>query len=224
MLIRSLILASLIGAVGLSSTMAQVHIGVRRPYGGWHPYGNWWGGINYSGPIGVTPAESYARGQAETLRAQGEAYKNAAAGMVSYEQARSEYIKNQEQWLQLQAERRQYHDQKAAADRAQLQRRLAAPRPEPVRLTDAQFDRSQGTLEWPALLQAAAYEADRKQLEELVGVRHHTGDAGAVSEQIITLAKAMQTKLKGQIREVDPHQYLDARKFLDALVNEARSA
>ena len=224
MLIRTLIVAALLTTVGLSAATAQVRVGVRRPYGGYRGYGGWWGGLNYSGNIGVTPAESYARGQAESLRAQGEAYKSVSEGMVSYEQARSEYIKNQEQWLQLQAERRQYHDQKAAADRAQLQRRLAAPRPEPVRLSDAQFDRSHGTLEWPALLQTPQFEADRKQLEELIAVRQRTGDTGNVSEQIINNAKALQTKLKAQIRDVDPHQYIDARKFLDALANEARSA
>lgn len=215
-------------AGGSTAVWSQVY---RGPYGGVHRvypgYPGWWGGFNYSGNIGVTPAESQARGYAEAVRAQGQAYENVAKGMVDYEKARSAYIANQKQWhetaLQRQemgmAQREKYY----ANERAKRERRegMNAEKAAP-RLSDSQFDRSTGHLEWPELLQAMSYSDDRKAIEELLQVRAQTGGTTILNDQLFTAARAMQTKLKAQIHDVTPQRYLEARKFLDLLASEAR--
>ncbi len=213
---------------GSTAVWSQVY---RGPYGGVHRvypgYGGWWGGFNYSGNIGVTPAESQARGSAEAVRAQGQAYEHVTTGMVDYEKARSAYIANQKQWhetaLQRQemglAQREKYY----ANERAKRERRESmnsnstAPR-----LSESQYDRSTGQLEWPDLLQEMKYDSDRKAIGDLLMVRAQAGSSAPLNDQLFTSARALQNKLKAQIRDVSPQRYLEARKFLDLLASEAR--
>ncbi len=212
---------------GSTAVWSQVR---RGPYGGvyrGYPAAGWWGGFNYSGNIGVTPAESQARGYAETLRAQGEAYENVARGMVDYEKARSAYIENQKQWHETALERQQMglaqREKYYANERAKRERREAlAPKSEPPTLTESQYDRVTGAVQWPELLLAANYAADRKAIEELLSLRAHTGTTSVVNDQLYAAARAMQSKLKTQIHDVAPQAYLESRKFLDLLANEAR--
>jgi hypothetical protein len=214
-----------------ATTSAWSQVAVRGPAGGvrvGYP-GGWWGGFNYSGDIGVTPAESAARGYAETVRAQGEAYQNIARGMNDYEAARSAYIANQKQWQETAVQRREMglaqRNEYYAMERAKRERREAmnatSTKTTP-KLTESQYDRATGAVQWPELLQAASYADDRKALEELLMVRAQTGGNTVVNDQIYTAARAMQTKLKAQIRDVSPQRYLESRKFLDLLASEAR--
>lgn len=224
---RSLVVATML-LCGLSSVVwSQIH---RGPYGGVrraYPYGGWWGGINYSGNIGVTPAESQARGYAEAVRAQGQAYENVARGMVDYEKARSAYIENQKQW-QITAQERQdmgmaQREKYYASERAKRDRRNAMNSVvEPPTLPASQYDRATGHVEWPELLSAVDYADDRKAMEELLSVRAQTGGTTIINDRIYEAAKAMQTKLKAQIHDVTPQQYLESKKFLELLASEAR--
>jgi hypothetical protein len=203
----------------------------RGPYGGvrrvYPAYPGWWGGFNYSGNIGITPAESQARGYAETLRAQGEAYENISRGMVDYEKARSAYIANQKQWHETALERQQMgleqREKYYANERAKRERREAMNAQQTIpALSESQYDRATGHVEWPELLQAPQYAEDRQALEQMLDVRAQTGGAGAINDQIFAAARAMRTKLKSQIHDVTPQRYLESRKFLDLLANEAR--
>lgn len=213
---------------GLSTAVwSQIY---RGPHGGIHRAypGGWWGGFNYSGDIGITPAESQARGYAEAVRAQGEAYQNVTKGMVDYEKARSAYIANQKQWQETAIERQQmgmaqrekyYANERAKRDRRAAMNSAAAP----PKLADSQYDRATGHVEWPELLQAAGYADDRKALEALLMLRAQTGGTTIVNDNIYTAAKAMQTKLKAQIHDVTPQQYLESKKFLELLGSEVRN-
>lgn len=210
-----------------SAVWSQVRVG---PYGGIHrgyPYGGWWGGFNYSGNIGVTPAESQARGYAEAVRAQGQAYENVARGMVDYEKARSAYIANQKQWQETAQERQAMglaqREKYFANERAKRDRRNAMATPtEPPTLSSSQYDRGTGHVEWPELLAGVDYADDRKAMEELLGVRAHTGGTSVVNDRIYDAAKAMQAKLKLKIHDVTPQQYLESKKFLEMLADETR--
>lgn len=222
---------------GLSTAVwSQVRVG---PTGGVHigggyrpayPYGalgGWWGGFNYSGDIGVTPAESQARGYAEAIRAQGQAYENISRGMVDYEKARSAYIENQKQWHETAMERQQMgmaqREKYYANERAKRDRRESMHPTTPTpKLSESQYDRASGSIEWPELLQSATYAEDRKAIEDLAAVRAQTGGTSAVSENLYTAARALQNKLKLQIRDVSPQVYLESRKFLDLLATDAR--
>jgi hypothetical protein len=211
----------------------------RGPYGGYHgPYGGypgvyggypgWWGGFNYSGNIGITPAESQARGYAEAVRAQGEAYENISRGMVDYEKARSTYIENQKQWHETAIQRREMglaqRNEYYAQERAKRERREAmnAQQTPPPMLGSSQYDRATGQIEWPELLQTDRFADDRKAIERMLEIRSQTGGAGGINDQIYAAARAMQTKLKTRIRDVTPQRYLESRKFLDMLATEAR--
>lgn len=220
-----LLLGAMILVCGTTATWSQVR---RGPYGGVRVgYPGWWGGFSYSGDIGVTPAESQARGYAETVRAQGEAYENISRGMVDYEAARSAYIANQKQWHETAIERQkmglEQREKYYANERAKRERREAmSSQKETPALTESQYDRSTGQVEWPELLTTPNYAEDRQALEQMLDVRAHTGGVGAINDQIFAAARAMQTKLKAQIHDVSPQRYLEARKFLDLLASEAR--
>ncbi len=225
---RCLVAVSILLCGFSSAVWSQVRVG---PNGGVHrayPYGGgWWGGFNYSGDIGITPAESQARGYADVVRAQGQAYENISRGMVDYEKARSAYIENQKQW-QITAQERQdmgiaqrekyYASERAKRDRRNATTSTAAP----PALSASQYDRATGHVEWPELLSAPDYADDRKAMEELLSVRAHTGGTTIVNDRLYDAAKAMQAKLKVQIQTVTPQQYLESKKFLELLASEAR--
>lgn len=212
----------------LSGVVAADAQFVNRNYGNRnYGYGGWWGGVGvYAGNLGSTPAESYARGQADVLRAQGEAYEAAARGAISYEQARSKYIENQQLWHEMQLERQRMGEQKRAekqaADRAARDRRNAnQPTTTPVTaLTDSQYDRVTGTVTWPVLLSDARFESLRKQLDEDLLLRAHVGATSENDEQIVKTTDALIAQLKADIKSLPPTDYIEARKFLNLLKNE----
>lgn len=224
---RSFWIAALLATVSAASASAQwYHRPHRAGYG--VGLGLGWGGI-YAPNLGSTPAESYARGMADTMRAQGEAYQNIARGMVDYEQARSAYIQNQKQWQQTAMEREQLglqrRQQYYAAQRASRQRYEAmAEATPPPRLSTEQYDRATGLVKWPEVLQSPDYADARKKIEELLVLKAHTGNTSAVNQKVYEGAKALQNDLKNHIRDLPPHGYIEARKFLDYLAQEARSA
>ncbi|OYW13512.1 MAG: hypothetical protein B7Z55_16735, partial [Planctomycetales bacterium 12-60-4] len=188
----------------------------------------WYGGFGPGYYTGTTPAESYARGQAEMIRAQGEAYRAAAAGAIDYEQARASYMENQLRWHQIQLERRQMGEQERqehyAAERAARERRNSSAEPPPAAtsLSDSQYDRGTGTITWPEVLQANGFANGRTEVEELLKLRARTGNTNDVSEQIYDATSAMLTQLKQQVKSLPPTGYIEARKFLTLLMSEVQ--
>ncbi|MDZ4685546.1 MAG: hypothetical protein SH850_10825, partial [Planctomycetaceae bacterium] len=188
--------------------------------------GGWWGGIS-PGYTGSTPAESYARGMSEVIRAEGDAYEAATRGAINYEQARASYMENKLRWHEISLQRQQMGEQQraqnAAAERAARERRQASnPEKPPELLSDGQYDRATGAVHWPELLATEAFADQRAKLDEALKVKSHTGENFQVNQQIINLTQDMQTRLKGRIRDVPSSTYLEARKFLDQLGREAR--
>ncbi len=214
-----------------------------------HPNGNvgtaarWWGfntaanaylgyggyGYGYGGYLGGTPAESYARGQADLIRAQGMANQSNAAAAVNYEKARSQYLANEQQWLQIRAQRQAMGEQRRAeelaADRAARERRNAmqASQPPTAELSMPVYNPGTGAAIWPEVLQAPAFESGRQSLDDLLKLKVHTGDTAAVNQQILETATALRSQLKTEIRNVPPQGYIEARKFLDQLIDESRA-
>jgi hypothetical protein len=207
-------------AVLTSTAAAQVVVG------GGYGHDGWWGGWGV-GNFSSTPAEGYARGMAEAIRAQGEYNQASAAAMKDYEAARSQYIENQKLWHETMIERRRLGEQaraeRHAAERAARDRRQSSPGlPAPRTLTSAEYDRASGKLDWPSVLTDKRFSAGRQQIEQLAKVRAETGDVGGVDAEIYQAAKTMQTQLKGQVRNLPPNDYLEARKFLEGLMNDTR--
>lgn len=217
---------------------AQVTVGVRngnraavRTGVGVGLGAGWWGGGWGFGPgyTGSTPAESYARGQAELIRAQGQAFQAAAAGAVDFEQARAAYLENKLRWQQVRDERQamgqQRRAEEAAAQRAARERRAAANPPSPgsTSIPDVQYDESTGTVSWPEVLQSPDFATGRMALEDLFKVKAHTGGTSDVNQQILESATSLRTQLKSEVRNLPPSGYIEARRFLDQVVNSVRS-
>jgi hypothetical protein len=199
-----------------NSAVAQLALGA-------YAYGQGWGS-NFAS----TPAEGYARGMADVIRAQGQAYESATRGAIAYEQARSAYIQNELLWQQTAQERQRegyarreqyYANQRALRDRRNA---MADHEPPPAKLSAMQYDRATGLVKWPDALQTEPFSGDRKGLEDLLVTRAHTGESSAVDRRIHDSALQMQARLKGQIRDLPPQSYLDSRKFLDLLAAETR--
>lgn len=190
----------------------------------------WWGGGWNPGYTGSTPAESYARGQAELIRAQGAAFQAAAAGAVDFEQARAAYLENKLRWQQVRDERQamgqQRRAEEAAAQRAARERRAAANPPSPGQtgIPDVQYDEATGTVSWPEVLQGPDFATGRMALEDLFKVKAHTGGTSDVNQQILESATNLRTQLKSEVRNLPPSGYIEARRFLDQVVNSVRSA
>jgi len=214
--------------VAFAMTADSQVVGVSGPrgntaYGVGYGTGWWGGGANFSS----TPAEGYARGMSEVIRAQGDAYEAAARGAISYEQARASYQENKLRWHEISLQREQMGEQRraeyAASQRAARERRQASNTQKPPELlSEGQYDRTAGTVHWPELLATDAFKDQRSKLEEALKVKAHTGENFQVNQQIVNLTQDMQTLLKGRIRDVPPSTYLEARKFLDQLAREAR--
>jgi len=217
MLSRALLIAALLGMF-VESADAQYYY---RRYG--YHRGHRWGGY---GGFATTPAESYARGMAAVIRAEGQAYANASQAAINFEQARSAYLKNELLWQKTAEERRrlgtQKREQADAAERAARERHqsMAEHAPQPAKLSSTQFDRSTGLVTWPATLLTERFKKDREQLEELLVTRAHTGESTAMENKIYETARHMQSTLKDQIHELSPHDYIESRKFLDQLAAE----
>lgn len=202
----------------------------QRRVGGYHGVGvgvglgladpGFWG----VGGFATTPAESYARGMAETIRAQGEANESNAQAMANYEVARSAYIDNQIKWQQYYRERQQdslaRRDAYYASERAKRERRQAMSASTASAPAANVADPHSGALDWPALLTGADFLTERQQLDELFVVRTQAGLTDDVAARIVETAKAMQLKLRGKIKDVPAGDYIEARKFLDQIAAE----
>jgi hypothetical protein len=215
-------LAGLILLATALTADSQVVVG---PNGGVAPGGWWSGGTNFAS----TPQEGWARGQADLIRAQADAYETAARGAISYEQARTSYMENRLRWHQIALQRQQMGEEqranKAAAERAARERRQAtAVVKPPERLSDSLYDRTTGVIQWPELLMTSPFAEERALLDQALKLRAHTGDSFSVDQQILNLTTAMLDRLKSHIREVPSGSYLEARKVLDLLGKEMRQA
>lgn len=185
-------------------------------------------GYGYGAYGGTTAAQSYMQGQAEVIRAQGAAYQAAARGAVDYEQARAAYMENQQRWHEMQLQRQREaaasRDEYFAAQRAARERRQAnQPSKVSDTLSDTVYNRATGEVVWPTLLQQDLFKDSREELGNLLRTKAHTGSVDNIDEQIVQAAAVLREQLRQQIRSVTPHDYIDARRFLDQLTDEIQA-
>ncbi len=212
-----------------SSVNAQfVNRRAARWYGGAALYG---AGIDYGLGYGrgTTAAESYQRGMADVIRAQGEYAEAAARAAKVREEARSRYIENQTLWME------EYNRRKRAGlarrEAEQAERREAVNRYRAAR--DAkraetpiatQLDPDTGEILWPTALQHRAFQSARQQLEALFQDREETGGSPAMADEVRELVYEMRKALQARIREYPANDYIAADKFLNALTSAGSSA
>ena len=94
----------------------------------------------------------------------------------------------------------------------------------PDRLSSKQLDPLVGKIRWPEVLRLETYAAGREQLDGLFAQRAAAGGNADVSGHVAirNTARQMQADLKKNISEYPPSAYLEARRFLESLANEAR--
>ncbi|HEV3137959.1 MAG TPA: hypothetical protein VGZ26_08640 [Pirellulales bacterium] len=220
-------LLSGIGLAVATAATAQVYSSYpsgyyRAPYYGYGGYGY---GANYG--AGSTVAGSYLSGLSQAIRAEGQYNLMSSAATINLEEAKKKEIESRVQWTNAYFEMRKInqaytHPPKPSKPAPDAWVREAHNIPLP-RLSPSSLDPVSGKISWPVALQGDDYHADREQLDGLFAERATThGAIGDDNHGKIRLGvNAALEKLKGHIRDLDTQSYLDARKFLNSLTNEA---
>lgn len=176
---------------------------------------------------GATAAGSYARGIAAMTHAQGVYNRLTAEARVIHAEARSREIENHEMaaetYFAMRQANRQAH---SAARRPRLSSEEMARLAElanPDRLTEGQQNSTTGEVSWPILLQADEFAAFRRELENTLAQR--VADQGLAPEEQLKAQQTIQAmleELKRLVREVNPTDYVEARRFIKSLAYETR--
>jgi hypothetical protein len=93
----------------------------------------------------------------------------------------------------------------------------------PARLSQQDYDSTLGRLHWPSVLLADDFAPERDALERMF-YKRSPGDVGAGTEfyaEVKQLSSEMQQKLSDHISELDPAQYVAAKKFLMGVTAES---
>jgi hypothetical protein len=175
-----------------------------------------------------TPEEGALRGVADLGRAIGEQnYNSASAGLIGQD-ARTAAIENDYLAVRNWYKKKELHNMYASA------RRYPYPTTEslirfskeraPDRIATHQVNMELGAIYWPALLEEPRFRQERERLEALYEQRSHgsRGVGGRVYREVQLAADEMREELQEALPEVDPAEYMVAKKFIDSLAYEAR--
>jgi len=175
-----------------------------------------------------TVGESWARGMSDVIRSQGEANLRNSEAAINVEEARSRYFDNRLKYTQTYFENRRMNREYRAAERGpriteQQAERIARERA-PKRATTNDLDPITGSLAWPRALTEAQYEPSRQKIEELFQARASQGGAIGMDtfRDIQSAADELLTALHANIGNYSPNDYMDAKRFVERLQNEAR--
>ncbi len=175
---------------------------------------------------GTTPAESYARGAAAVMQAQG--FRNLLTSQARIHAAEADRLdmENHRRWVQVYFEARKMNRQYRAEQRGQrltaeqLEQIAAAGRPDP--LSPSELDPITGKIHWPILLKADCYEPLRTELEALFAQRA-AGDLDVEAYlELDRLIDQMIEQLKTTVCSVPQMDYVAAKRFLRSLAYEVQ--
>jgi hypothetical protein len=160
-------------------------------------------------------------GLSQVIRAEGDYNLATTAGMINYEQARSKYIENQNQWTQAYFQMREanqaFQIQKAQRSKHSREVLAQAAAGRPRTLTVHELHPATGKITWPEPLLDARYGNLRNDLEDLFEMRARTGGGSRTSAKIHDDAQRMTKILKDGIKNMKANDFIAARKFVDAL-------
>jgi hypothetical protein len=204
-------LLSLVALTGVAS--AQVY-GI--PGAGYPSYGNY--------HHASTVEQGYLDGVAAVTASQGQAnYFNSLAA-INWQSARSQYITNNKNAVDAYFYTREANQSARKPVRLNTEQLTAmAQKAAPARLTAQDYDSTLGRLHWPAALLADDFATERDALERMF-YKRSPGDTGAGSEfygEVKQLSLAMQQRLSEHVSELDPAQYMAAKRFLMGVTVES---
>jgi hypothetical protein len=175
-----------------------------------------------------TYEEGLLRGYAALATGIGQGnYLNSLA-RINNEEARTKYIKNRELAAQTYFAMRQANE--AARDAMRPERLTAeqyaalAKKEAPERLDAQQYDTTLGRLHWPAALTGDEFAQERDALDRAFRNRS-PGDVGPGSDfyaAVRQLTSSMESTLKAEASQLDPAQYVVAKKFLQSVSYESQ--
>jgi len=175
-----------------------------------------------------TLEEGWLRGLGALTLSQGQAnYFNSLAA-INGQTAYSKFIDNRKSAVDAYFYMRQSNraGREAARDvRLTREEYVALAKKEaPAPLTQQQYERTLGRIEWPAVLAGNEFAAEREAIDQAFKGRS-LGDFGAGSAfygNIRQLTDAFQAKLKDKLGDYDAAQYMTAKNFLRSLAYEAQ--
>jgi len=222
---KAIVSAASLGAMvlamgGVASAQSATSGFAVAGYGGYGDYGY--------GYHASTFEEGVLRGYGALALANGQAnYFNSLAA-INNQEAYSRYVKNREQATETYFKMRQINH---AAREAESPQRLSykqyvdlAKKAAPGTLSQRQYDRTIGRLNWPAALAGDDFSAERTAIDRAFAARS-PGEGGADSAfygEVKQLASSLESKLKQNIDELSPTQYVAAKKFLASLAYDAQ--
>jgi hypothetical protein len=175
-----------------------------------------------------TYEEGVLRGRAALAQGLGQANYYHSLAAINYQDARLKAIKNRQQAIDAyfynQQANRAAREAKRLPRLSQEQYVALAQAQAPDRLSDQQYDRTFGRLDWPAAFNDYEFNAERDELDRAFAGRY-PNDAGASSEfyaNVRQLTSKLQTKLQSRIDVLDSAQYVAAKNFLLSLNYEAQ--
>jgi len=163
-------------------------------------------------------------GIAAATAAQGQANYFNSLAEINHQDARSRYINNNKNAVDAYFYTREANQSARKPVRLNTEQLSAmAKNAAPDRLSPQDYDSTLGRLHWPSVLLADDFSSERDELERMF-YKRSPGDVGAGSEfyaEVKQLSSAMQQKLSDHVSELDPAQYVAAKKFLMGVTAES---
>lgn len=175
-----------------------------------------------------TVPESILRGEADVIRAFGEADYNHSAAWLIREGAYSGHLDNRLKYTQTYFQMRAINAEARAVERGMPPCRESVERYNrertPCRLASHQMDLLDATIHWPFALQCKCFDAFRKRADRLFAERtpENSGVGSRNYRDVQAVVCTMRHLLKHRIHELDSAEYRHARKFIDSLGYESR--
>lgn len=192
----------------------------------------WYGAaVNY--PAGTdaasTPASGIGHAAADVIRAEGMYNESTANAYLKFEQARRQYIDNQDRWTDAFLARQRaiaaQHDrahEEAIARHTRYREEQIGKAKLPPRLGSAELNPNTGELAWPRALQRNTFSLDRFDIEQLLADRAKQGSTSELMEALDAKTRQMRQDLRDHIGELRTQEYLQARRFLQSLELESQ--
>lgn len=175
-----------------------------------------------------TYEEGLLRGHADLIRAWGDYFYSTSLAMINGEEARRRYIDNRRHATKTYFDMRKLNREARAEERGERPTQDAIARYSKMRAPDRlgghEFDDSIGILSWPSALRGVEFRQHRDAVERLMDERtvKNSGIGSDNSNQIGQVVMQMEKKLKDNIHNVSPTEYVVGKRFLTGLSYEAQ--
>jgi hypothetical protein len=176
---------------------------------------------------GTTPPGSYLQGLASVVRAQGDYNLSTSAAAVNLTTAVRQGIQNQKDFVEayfaIRAFNRQAREAENARERQITQEWLRFhPSVKPKRLSPSELDPVSGTINWPILLQNDELTDLRQSIQKAFAERHQLGMMGYSNYRLVQqVTNNLLAEMLLRIQDFAPAEYIQAKRFIEALVYEA---